>query len=442
MDGSPAGDQAGEAGLAHDGECFPMESDHGRESSLWSEGLPMKWIVSWARVRNIGTLLVGSLAVFTLGGEPPKDAEQLPAAAKHVPWLRQVQQPPAGTFQHPKQPPVSAGVSDFLVDSAGQPIDTLPKWQNRREEIRQWWLEFLGLPRHDPNLPKATFKVLQKEEVGEAARYLVSYQTQPGWTSQAYLLFPRSHQMFEQSAAKRLAGLVVFHSTTNQTIRQPAGLTEETTKAFGLQAAQRGMVALCPRCFLWTEAAPVDYKAQVARFQKDYPQAKGMAKMLLDAMAAVDLLASLPGVDPDRIGAVGHSLGAKEVLYLAALDQRIRAAVASEGGVGLRFSNWDAPWYLGEAIRSERFGHDHHELLALAAPRAFLLIGGDSADGDRSWPYIEAAMQVYRLYTAEPALGLWNHRQGHQVPPEAVEKIFQWLRTYLQVPPAAEEASL
>src|SRR5260370_42652872 len=106
-----------------------------------------------------------------------------------------------------------------------------------------------------------------------------------------------------------------------------------------------------------------------------------MAKMLFDATRAVDLLASLPGLDPKRLGAIGHSLGAKEALYLAAFDRRIRAAVSSEGGIGLTYSNWDAPWYLGEAIRRPGFGLDHGQVVSLAAPRALLLIGGDSADG-------------------------------------------------------------
>ena len=68
-----------------------------------------------------------------------------------------------------------------------------------------------------------------------------------------------------------------------------------------------------------------------------------MAKMLLDAVVAVDLLAAMEGVNADRIGTVGHSLGAKEVLYLAAFDERIKVTVSSEGGIGTRFSNWDAP---------------------------------------------------------------------------------------------------
>ena len=153
--------------------------------------------------------------------------------------------------------------------------------------------------------------------------------------------------------------------------------------------------------------------------------------MLFDAQVALDVLASLPEVDPKRLGALGHSLGAKQVLYLAALDERVQVAASSEGGVGTRFSNWHAPWYLGEEIRRDRFSHEHHELLALVAPRAFLLVGGDSADGDRSWPFIEAVLPVYRLYSGTPKIGLFNHRKGHRVPREAGERIDEWFDAYL-----------
>ncbi len=132
-------------------------------------------------------------------------------------------------------------------------------------------------------------------------------------------------------------------------------------------------------------------------------------------------------VDPGRIGAAGHSLGAKEVLYLAAFDLRVKAAVSSEGGVGTTFSNWDAPWYLG----TPAVGHEHHELLGLAAPRAFLLIGGESADGARSWPFVAAALDVYRLYSHTGRIGLYDHGQGHTVPPLAEQRVYEWLATYL-----------
>ncbi len=111
---------------------------------------------------------------------------------------------------------------------------------------------------------------------------------------------------------------------------------------------------------------------------------------------------------------MGHSLRAKEVLSLAAFDDRVKAAVSSEGGIGTRLSNWDAPSYLGKEVREKDFAHEHHELLALVALRAFLLIGGDSADGDRIWPFIEAALPVDRLYGGPARIGLFNHRKGAQ----------------------------
>ena len=156
-----------------------------------------------------------------------------------------------------------------------------------------------------------------------------------------------------------------------------------------------------------------------------------MAKMLYDSLVAVDILAKLPGVDPARLGAVGHSLGAKEVLYLAALDERIKCTVSSEGGIGIKFSNWNAPWYLGPAVDEPGFAHDHHELLALCAPRPFLLIGGESADGDKGWPYIEAALPVYKLYDDKPIVGQFNHRLGHAVPPISEQRIEEWFAAYL-----------
>ena len=119
------------------------------------------------------------------------------------------------------------------------------------------------------------------------------------------------------------------------------------------------------------------------------------------------------------------------MLYLAAFDPRIRATVSSEGGVGTSFSNWDAPWYLGKSIGNESFTHEHHELLAMAAPRAFLLIGGESADGSQSWPFIEAALPVYRLHSQTPRLGLLCHGAGHAVPPVAGRKTLEWLETYV-----------
>jgi len=158
-----------------------------------------------------------------------------------------------------------------------------------------------------------------------------------------------------------------------------------------------------------------------------------MRQMLWDGQAALDLLGSLPEVDPGRLGAIGHSLGSKETLYLAAFDPRVKAAVFSEGGIGMASTNWEADWYLGPQVK-RGFAHDHHELLALCAPNPVLIIGGDSADGKISEPYVAAAHPVYALFGANGSLKLLNHGQGHAFPPEAQQAAYEWLERWLRSP--------
>ncbi len=343
-----------------------------------------------------------------------------PNASRDVAWLADVQRPPAVV------PAGDAPLSPLLVDDANHPITTRAAWQARREQIRAWWLEFLG-EFHVGRPATPEFEVIEEDRRDGVVRQRIRYEVEPGLPVEAYLLKP-------QPLPKSCPGAVALHATTRLTIRQSAGVEGDPEKAFGLKLAQRGFVTICPRCFLWSDDLSIAYQKHVDAFKARHPGSRGMAKMLYDAIVAVDILSRVPEVDPTRLAAVGHSLGAKEALYLAAFDDRIRAAVSSEGGIGIRFSNWEASWYLGDAVRREPLAHDHHELLSLIAPRAFLLLGGDSADGDRSWPFIAAALNVYRLYAEEipgpPRVGLFNHRQGHSVPPEAEQRIYQWIEAY------------
>jgi dienelactone hydrolase len=339
------------------------------------------------------------------------------AEAKEVPWLAEIQTPPNDLPAN--EPPLAS----LLVDGSGRPITSLDAWQHRRQEICQWWLDFLGpMPAERTGPPK--LKVVAEERAEGIVRQLVEYEVEPGTMTEAYLVKPAKLE-------GKAPGVVAFHSTVEHSIRQPAGLEGVPEKMFGPKLARRGCVVICPRNYLWPVTDKIDAKRETEQFLARAPKSKGMAKMLYDSLVATDILAALPEVDAGRLGAVGHSLGAKEVLYLAAFDERIKVSVSSEGGVGTKFSNWDAPWYLGPTIKEPAFAHEHHELLALAAPRPFLLVGGQSADGDRGWPFVAAALPVYKLYGEPARLGQFNHRKGHAVPPEAEKRIEEWLMTYL-----------
>ena len=342
---------------------------------------------------------------------------QSPQVRRDVPWLQEV-------LQAPEAPPAPARLlQPVLVDSQGRTINTLAGWRRRRSELEQGWRAVIGQP-SPPRKDPPRVDVVDEEHIGDVVRQRVQYFVEPDVRTEAYVLKPH------QPRAK-CPGAVVFHSTTPESIRQPAGLADEAEKHFGLALARRGFVAICPRNFLWPDTTRMAAQDETRRFRARHPRARGIAKMLFDGQVAVDILAARSDVDPKRIGCIGHSLGAKEALYLAAFDPRITAAVSSEGGIGLTMSNWDAEWYLGDIVRQPAFTREHHELLALAAPRPFLLVGGDSADGAASWPWIAAALPVYRLYGTPPRLGLLNHRRGHAVPPDIEPRLLEWLETYV-----------
>ncbi len=333
-------------------------------------------------------------------------------------WLADLQRPPARVPANATRP------APILLDGMHRPIETADAWRARRAEMLRQWGKFLGTFPAPPGPPKPT--VVQSEKVGEVERTLIRYEAERGLPIEAYILRPSG-----KAPEGGRPGAVVFHSTDDNTIKQPAGITGTPDKHIGLHLAQRGYVALCPRNFLWEYGAPKQLGKAVDWLRGRHPGVTGMAKMLFDAGRAVDLLAAEPDVNPKQLVSIGHSLGAKEVLYLSAFDERIRATVSSEGGIGLGYSNWEAGWYLGDAIKRPGFPFDHGQILALSAPRAFLLLGGDSADGDWSWPYIEAAMPLWRLLGAPDAVGLLNHKQGHAYPPVAQQLAYRWLDHFL-----------
>ena len=278
------------------------------------------------------------------------DSKEMPV---DVAWLDSVTRAPARVPRDKLRP--LAGV---LLRENADPVKTRREWIRHRQTLRAAWMRFLGPMPERPI--SADFEVLRDEKLTGVRRQLIRYEAEAGQPVEAYLLFPRT----AARTTRPRPGIVALHQTTGDTIEQIAGVKGPLMQQIGLQLARRGFVVICPRNYLWQNVTK--YLEAVDKFRRRHPGTLGMHKMLYDSQRAVDILAALPGVDADRIGATGHSLGGKETLYLAAFDERIAAAVASEGGVGFRFTNWNAPWYLGKGIDKDTFPLNHHQLLALA----------------------------------------------------------------------------
>lgn len=358
-------------------------------------------------------LLLGSL--LTITGSAAETT-----SVSTVPWLAEVQRVP-DQVPRPKRE-----LAPLLQPLEQEQIKTLEAWQKQREVLRRQWRDFLGTLPEPPK--ELNFKVLRAEKIDGGTRELVEYDAEPNLRVQGYLLRPAG-----ELAPRSRAAIVALHPTTDLSIDNIAGVAGPPEKFTGLGLMKAGFVVFCPRCFLWQDAKTI--QEATAAHQKRHPNVKGMAKMLYDAQRAVDVVLSLPEVDPARVGTFGHSLGAKEVLYLLAFDDRVKAGVASEGGLALDSTNWNAPWYLGPEAHNYKFPRDHHELVGLIAPRPFLVIAGESgsgaADGKRSWPYLEAALPIYKLYGEPTRVGLLNHGKGHPLPEAEFQKAIEWLKASL-----------
>jgi dienelactone hydrolase len=173
---------------------------------------------------------------------------------------------------------------------------------------------------------------------------------------------------------------------------EPAGLAGDPMYAYGRDLAARGYVVLCPDLLCFEERRQAGGGGRHAahsrlagdeyeRFEFTRRVLTGsclQAKYLHDLTCAVDLLASLPTVNRERLGVIGHSLGGLQALWLAWYDARIRAAVSSCG------------FGLVATLVRERINHgfatyvpgllgvgDLDRVAAAVAPRAFLLTAGE-----------------------------------------------------------------
>src|SRR5690606_28867153 len=106
---------------------------------------------------------------------------------------------------------------------------------------------------------------------------------------------------------------------------------------------------------------------------------------VVDNMRAVDLLLSLPFVDPENIGATGASGGGNQTMWFAALDERIKAAlpIVSVGTFesAVMRSNCVCELLPGGLAISETAG-----VLALYAPRALKMCNHEQDSNPTFYP--------------------------------------------------------
>jgi dienelactone hydrolase len=329
-----------------------------------------------------------------------------------------------------------------LRKSNGEMVRTPNEWyRERRPEILRAWTAILGKIRPAPadmqwfgDIRKAV--TYQRRAMDGYTRIDLDIPIEKDFYQRHLLLLP------DKQGDGPFPAVIAWTSSTPD-YREPE-------LWWGAYLARHGYVVLTSWSFIrnyregsrLTQAAELVYQ----RFGHWLP----IAKMVHDSAREVEYLRTLPQVDGKRIGFMGFSLGAKAAVYVAAFNPDIAATVAVDPHIALNGgTNWYAPWYLDWGRKFDDspgtvqtmlnpdparpgFEHDHHELLALVAPRAFLLIGGsqsEDAGGDsddlESWGYVNSAKEVFKMLAVPERLEFCSTNQGHKPNGEESDRAWQ-----------------
>lgn len=217
---------------------------------------------------------------------------------------------------------------------------------------------------------------------------------------------------------------------------QICGLGGKPSRFYAHELAEQGFVCLAPDYPGFGEYA--------CDFEPTDNFRSGTMRAIWDNIRAVDLLESLPCVDRDAIGAIGHSLGGHNALFTAMFDGRIRGVVTSCGFTAMPYykggdlTGWTSTRYMptiAEYATAEDLPVDFPEILAAIAPAA-VFVSAPIEDGNFAIAGVRrcqlAAQSVYDLLDKSDLIEFHYPDAGHDFPQPVRNEAYQWLETHLK----------
>ncbi len=322
------------------------------------------------------------------------------------------------------------------ADGRVQRTTNITEWQQRRRTIVSAMQEIMGgFPGAEKRCPLDP-NVEEEVDCGDYVRRRLTYQSEPGSRTPAYLLIPK--RALNDSLQKFPAALSL-HPTSPLGHQVVVGLGDNPNHAYADELVRRGFVTIAPAYPLMAEYHPN---------LQELGYASGTMKAIWDNVRALDLLESLPFVQRDAFGAIGHSLGGHNAIYTAVFDPRIKVIVSSCGfdsyldyysgdpKVWQKGKGWTQERYIPRlaeyAGRLEEIPFDFHELIAALAPRR-IFINAPLGDSNFQWRSVDrviaAARSIYELHAAADRLEVMHPDCAHDFPKAMRERAYQLLET-------------
>lgn len=335
--------------------------------------------------------------------------------------------PAAETSKSPDRVDHSRLMVYWQADGQARPVNTEADWAIRRRQILQGMEAAMGPLPDRSKLPPLDVQVTERVAGDGFARQKISFVAEPGDRVPAYLFLPAA-----RTPGRRVPAMLALHQTTGIGKGEPAGLGGSPNLHYALELAQRGYVVLAPD---YPSFGDYQYDFQKSRY------ASGSMKGIFNHMRGVDLLESLDEVDPQRIGAIGHSLGGHNAMFVGVFDQRLKVIVSSCGWdpfhdyYGGKIAGWASDRYMPRlrteyGLDPDRAPFDFYEVVAALAPRAFF---SNSPTQDSNFTHVgvrkaEAkAREVYTLLGAADQLQVRYPDCAHDFPPEIRREAYAFI---------------
>lgn len=302
------------------------------------------------------------------------------------------------------------------------------------DTFRESVLSVLGAPPDPaPLMPEVIETVAEEGFRREKIKYQVSLNE---W-AYAYLLIP--------DTARTPAPIVYVHHrrTDNYAVgkSEAVGLAGDKDYAVALELVQRGYITFAPDALGFEDRRAPESDGDKYDLAYNFHQLalrllRGetlLKKVIWDVSRGIDYLETRTEVDRRYIGFMGHGYGGKMALWAAALEPRIKAAVAHCGVMTYRENLRRGEWFQVEFVVPRLMQvADVHHILSMVAPRPFLLsmVEADTQNTDAGDIYAKA-LPVYEKKGVSNRLAYYRYPGTEALKPNMRLNAYNWLDSWL-----------
>jgi dienelactone hydrolase len=320
-------------------------------------------------------------------------------------------------------------------------IKTLEDWTERKTKFRQQLFEMLGL---DPLPPRTDLKASVTGTIDQPEFMVekVQFQSRPGLYVTGDLYLPKN-------TPKRAPAILYVCGHAAVKTNEVSYGNKTAYQHHGIWFARHGYVCLTIDTVELGEIEGIHH----GTYEKGmwWWNSRGYSSAAAEAwncIRALDYLETRPEVDKTRFGVTGRSGGGAYSWWIAALDDRIRAACPVAGITDLENHVVDGTveGHCDCMFTVNTYRWDYAQIAALLAPRPLLICNSDK---DNIFPLDgvlrihEKVRRIYDFYGASDKLGLLITEGPHKDTQELQIPVFRWFNRFLKnEQPLVEDAAV